>query len=119
MTLIADRERVLEDLKSETPITRFLYVNLRQAATESFQNDIKSLHQHDKLASFAVEEGKQSFDLNKVSISTFTIHLYSALCNSTTGTAFARTILEVGPISFSVSINSVDCINQNYFQRYA
>lgn len=55
---IIERERILNDLKSETPNTKFLYITPNLAANEFFKSIIQSLHRYDKLAYFVVEEGE-------------------------------------------------------------
>ncbi|XP_055856785.1 ATP-dependent DNA helicase Q5 [Episyrphus balteatus] len=51
-----DRERVMIDLKSINPNTRFLYITPEQAATESFQSLLSHLVKYDKVAYVAVDE---------------------------------------------------------------
>ncbi|XP_055907995.1 ATP-dependent DNA helicase Q5 [Eupeodes corollae] len=51
-----DRDRVINDLKSINPATRFLYITPEQAATESFQSLLSHLIKYDKLAFVAVDE---------------------------------------------------------------
>lgn len=51
-----DRDRVVADLRSVRPNTRFLYITPEQAATESFRAILKNLQRYDRIAYFAVDE---------------------------------------------------------------
>lgn len=51
-----DRERVLNDLKSIKPTTKFLYITPEQAATNTFRNLLDSMVKYKKLAFIAVDE---------------------------------------------------------------
>lgn len=51
-----DRERVLNDIKSVKPTTKFLYITPEQAATETFRNLLDSMVKFNKLAYVAVDE---------------------------------------------------------------
>lgn len=55
MTL-TDRTRVINDLKSMKPATRFLYITPEQAATDFFRNLLDSIVKYNKLAYVAVDE---------------------------------------------------------------
>ena len=51
-----DRKRVLADLSTKVPDTRFLYVTPEQCATKTFYGVISGLVKYDKLAYFVVDE---------------------------------------------------------------
>ena len=51
-----DRARVITDLKSIKPTTRFLYITPEQAATDSFKEILSNLFKYDKISYFAVDE---------------------------------------------------------------
>ncbi|GBP44640.1 ATP-dependent DNA helicase Q5 [Eumeta japonica] len=51
-----ERERVLNDLKSVKPDTRFLYVTPEQAATETFKSLLQHLVKYSKLSYIVVDE---------------------------------------------------------------
>lgn len=51
-----DRERVLNDIKSMKPSTKFLYITPEQAATETFRNLLDSMVKFNKIAYIAVDE---------------------------------------------------------------
>ncbi|XP_041988091.1 ATP-dependent DNA helicase Q5-like [Aricia agestis] len=51
-----DRERVLNDLRSMKPSTRFLYVTPEQAATETFKSLIEHLVKYRKVSYIVVDE---------------------------------------------------------------
>lgn len=51
-----DRDRILADLRSVRPSTRFLYVTPEQAATESFRKILANLAKYKRIAYFAVDE---------------------------------------------------------------
>lgn len=51
-----DRERVINDLKSMKPATKFLYITPEQAATNTFRNLLDSIVKYNKLAYIAVDE---------------------------------------------------------------
>lgn len=53
---VRDRDRVLNDLKSIKPNTRFLYITPEQAATQTFKSIVADLYRYQKLAYFAVDE---------------------------------------------------------------
>lgn len=55
MTL-KDRQRVVADLKSMKPTTKFLYITPEQAATEFFGNLLATLVKYQKIAYVAVDE---------------------------------------------------------------
>lgn len=55
MTL-KDRERVISDLRSMKPNTKFLYITPEQAATEFFRSLLDSIVKYNKLAYVAVDE---------------------------------------------------------------
>lgn len=51
-----ERDRVVADLRSVRPATRFLYITPEQAVTESFRSILKTLMRFDRVAYFAVDE---------------------------------------------------------------
>lgn len=51
-----ERDRVVNDLKSMKPNTRFLYITPEQAATDFFKGLLKSLIKYNKIAYIAVDE---------------------------------------------------------------
>lgn len=51
-----DRERVLNDLRSKKPNTRFLYVTPEQAATGTFRSLIEHLDKYKKISYIVVDE---------------------------------------------------------------
>lgn len=51
-----DRDRILADLRSVRPSTRFLYITPEQAATESFRKILSNLDKYKRIAYFAVDE---------------------------------------------------------------
>lgn len=51
-----DRERILIDLKSIRPSTRFLYITPELAETSSFRSILQTLFKYDKIAYFVVDE---------------------------------------------------------------
>lgn len=51
-----DRERVINDLKSMKPATKFLYITPEQAATDFFGGLLASLMRYNKIAYIAVDE---------------------------------------------------------------
>lgn len=51
-----ERERVLNDLKSMRPSTKFLYITPEQAATDTFKGIMRTLVKYNKVAYVAVDE---------------------------------------------------------------
>lgn len=51
-----ERDRVVADLRSVRPNTRFLYITPEQAVTESFRSILKTLIRFNRVAYFAVDE---------------------------------------------------------------
>lgn len=51
-----ERDRVIMDLKAVRTNLKFLYITPEQAATKFFQDLLQTLHKHNKLAYFAVDE---------------------------------------------------------------
>lgn len=51
-----ERDRVVADLRSVRPSTRFLYITPEQAVTESFRSVLRTLMRFDRVAFFAVDE---------------------------------------------------------------
>lgn len=53
---VKERERVINDLKSIKPNTKFLYITPEQAATDFFRGLLDSIVKYNKLAFVAVDE---------------------------------------------------------------
>lgn len=51
-----ERDRVINDLKSVNPSTKFLYITPEQAATNTCQNLLTMLDKYDKISYFVVDE---------------------------------------------------------------
>lgn len=51
-----ERDRVIADLRSVRPATRFLYITPEQAATENFRGILANLFRFGRIAYFAVDE---------------------------------------------------------------
>lgn len=53
---VKENERVVNDLKSLKPTTKFLYITPEQAATNKFKNILEHLIKHNKLSYIVVDE---------------------------------------------------------------
>lgn len=53
---VRERNRVINDLKSVKPLTKFLYITPEQAATDHFRGLLDSIVKFKKLAYIAVDE---------------------------------------------------------------
>lgn len=53
---VRERNRVINDLKSVKPLTKFLYITPEQAATDFFRGLLDSIVKYNKLAYVAVDE---------------------------------------------------------------
>lgn len=108
---VKERERVILDLRSIKPSTKFLYITPEQAATDFFKGLLDSMVKYNKIAFIAVDEVDRKFDCFCLLVySLFNFQSTVPLCLGN-GPSIPTGLSEIGSTTFAISDCKMDSIN--------